>query len=105
MYNTLKQNKQIVESGTMKLLELVGEAKPKEQDVFDIEQIEKREVVRRVKDKDEELNTSLSFICDSLERSKDKIKKRQSLKPVKAPENPELEKRKEGKQRLQFILR
>jgi hypothetical protein len=96
----------------MKLLELVGEAKPKEQDVFDLEQIEKREVVRRVKDKDEELNTSLSFICDSLERSKDKIKKRQSLKPVKAPENPELEvhshfiqKRKEGKQRLQFILR
>jgi hypothetical protein len=72
----------------------------------------RRKVERRVRDRDEELNSSLSFICDSLERSKEKVKKRMSVRPVRKQENPEeevtisnIQKKKESKQRLNYILR
>lgn len=94
---------------------MVGE-REKKVEVEEEEEGEKdggrRKVERRVRDRDEELNSSLSFICDSLERSKEKVKKRMSVRPVRKQENPEeevtisnIQKKKESKQRLNYILR
>lgn len=78
---------------------MVGERKPAPKEEELEQQQEKLDMTfreRRVKDPDEELNTSLSFICESLERSKEKMKKRLSVKPQKKQENPEEEVRLKG---------